>query len=245
MKNAIWGYAVIVLGILAIIFIFFFANVTNTDQHNYNLLKETVEAAMFDAVDLAEYRVNGKIRMDEDKFVESFLRRFAENASLRDSYVIEIYDISEKPPKVSLKVSTKRGESTDITGDTVTFKADIVNMIDAILESTYDAEILYPEEIEDDYEEEVIQPEPEPEIEMCERTNYYSDGPISVTITCNCTNYCVCTGGTRLSTSYSNATVEGPLDCSVSGNYLSCSGGTSGTFDVSIRYAITETVPCY
>lgn len=242
MKNAIWGYAVIVLGILAIIFIFFFANVTNTDQHNYNLLKETVEAAMFDAVDLAEYRVNGKIRMDEDKFVESFLRRFAENASLRDSYVIEIYDISEKPPKVSLKVSTKRGESTDITGDTVTFKADIVNMIDAILESTYDAEILYPEEIEDDFEEEVIQPEPEPPTpSTC--TSYYSDN-YNVEITCSCpTNYCSCDGSTRLSQSYGNVTsIDGPLDCSISGNYLSCRGDRRGTFGVTINYTVTS--PC-
>ena len=56
MKESIWGYLIMVLGILAIGIIWFFANTTKTDQHNYNLLKETVEAAMFDAVDLAEYR---------------------------------------------------------------------------------------------------------------------------------------------------------------------------------------------
>ena len=56
MREAVWGYAIIVLGILAIGIIWFFADSTRTDQHNYNLLKETVEAAMFDAIDLAAYR---------------------------------------------------------------------------------------------------------------------------------------------------------------------------------------------
>lgn len=244
MKNAFWGYAVMVLGILAIVFIFFFANVTNTDQHNYNLLKETVESAMFDALDLAEYRVNGNIKMDEKKFVESFLRRFAENASLRDSYVIEIYDVSEEPPKVSLKVSTLRGESTDITGDTVTFKADIVNTIDAILETTYSADVLNKEYTEEESDTEEIvgyNPYVPPVQETC--TYNYSDY-YSVTITCvSPTNYSSCSGSVKLNQSYSDViSIDAPLDCSISGNYLSCQGYKNGNYSVSINYAITG--PC-
>ena len=128
-----WGYAVIVLGILAVGIIWFFANTTRTDQHNYNLLKETVEAAMFDSVDLAVYRANGDVVIDEEKFVENFIRRFAESAELSNKYVIEIYDINTKPPKVSLKVSSTR--DTTATGEVVEF--DIVNNIDAILETKY------------------------------------------------------------------------------------------------------------
>ena len=56
MRESIWGYAIISLGVIAIGVIWFFANVTRTDQHNYNLLKETVEAAMFDSLDIAAYR---------------------------------------------------------------------------------------------------------------------------------------------------------------------------------------------
>ena len=133
MRESIWGYAVIVLGILAIGIIWFFANSTKTDQHNYNLLKETVEAAMFDAVDLAAYREDGSVVMEEEKFVENFIRRFAENAELSNVYVIEIYDISEEPPKVSLKVSSAK--ETTATGELMKF--DIVNNIDAILETKY------------------------------------------------------------------------------------------------------------
>ena len=133
MREAIWGYAIIALGILAIGIIWFFANTTRTDQHNYNLLKETVEAAMFDSVDLAEYRKTGSVKIEEEKFVENFIRRFAESAELSNTYVIEIYDINEAPPKVSLRVSST--QDTTATGEIVEF--DIVNNIDAILETKY------------------------------------------------------------------------------------------------------------
>lgn len=133
LREAIWGYAIITLGILAVGIIWFFANSTKTDQHNYVLLKETVEAAMLDAVDLAAYRKDGTVEIEEEKFVENFIRRFAESAELSQRYVIEIYDINTKPPKVSLKVSST--QSTTSTGELVEF--DIVNNIDAILETKY------------------------------------------------------------------------------------------------------------
>ena len=128
-----WGYAIITLGILAVGIIWFFANVTRTDQHNYNLLKETTEAAMFDALDLTAYREDGTIRIEEAKFVENFIRRFAENADLSNEYRIDIYDISEAPPKVSLRVSSRK--DTTATGELVQF--NITNNIDAILETKY------------------------------------------------------------------------------------------------------------
>ena len=133
MRESIWGYAIIALGVMAIGVIWFFANTTKTDQHNYNLLKETVEAAMFDAVDLAVYRQTGEVAIEEEKFVENFIRRFAENAELSNNYVIEIYDINTKPPKVSLRVSSTT--ETTASGELVEF--DVVNNIDAILETKY------------------------------------------------------------------------------------------------------------
>jgi hypothetical protein len=134
LREAVWGYAIIALGILAIGIIWFFANSTRTDQHNYNLLKETVEASMFDAVDLAEYRKNGKVVIDEEKFVENFIRRFAESAELSQVYEIEIYDINTEPPKVSLRVSSGSPKA-NVNNEIIEF--DIVNNIDAILETKY------------------------------------------------------------------------------------------------------------
>lgn len=133
MKESFWGVAIIVVGIFSIFFIYLFQSLTNTDEHNYHLLKETTEAAMLDAVDLAEYRNSGIVKIDSEKFVENFLRRFAQSATLSRTYRIEIYDINETPPKVSLKVSS--AEETGITGEVIEF--DIVNSMDAILETPY------------------------------------------------------------------------------------------------------------
>lgn len=133
MKDTFWGYLIVVLGITAIAFVYFFQSLTNTDEHNYNLLRETTEAAMLDAFDLASYRAEGVIRIDREKFVENFVRRFAENANLSRTYVVEIYDVNEEPPKVSLKVSST--DKTTLTGDIMEF--NISNRLDAILEVPY------------------------------------------------------------------------------------------------------------
>lgn len=133
MKESMWGYMIITFGILGIFFIYFFQNVTNTNDHNYELLKETTQAAMYDALDLATYRAKGTVKIDSEKFIENFVRRFAENANLSNTYQIDIYDINEEPPKVSIKVSST--QSTNFTGETTNF--NIVNRIDAILETTY------------------------------------------------------------------------------------------------------------
>ncbi len=132
MKESFWGTAIVVAGIFSIFFIYFFQSIVNTNEHNYNILKETTEAAMFDALDLAEYRKSGSIKIDREKFVENFIRRFAESATLARTYKIEIYDVNEVPPKVSLKVSST--ETTGISGEIMEF--NISNKIDAILEST-------------------------------------------------------------------------------------------------------------
>lgn len=133
MKESFWGYMIIVLGVIAIAVIWFIANSTRTDQHNFYLLRETVEASMLDSVDLAVYRQTGEIEINEATFIENFLRRFASNADLSNMYVVEIYDINTKPPKVSMKISSSN--DTTATGEVISF--DMVNNIDAILETTY------------------------------------------------------------------------------------------------------------
>lgn len=133
MKESFWGVFIITLGVSAILFIFFFQNITTTSEQNYTLLRELTEAAMYDAVDLATYRETGVVRINREKFVENFVRRFAESASLQNDYVIKIYDVNEVPPKVSLGVQTKlRGSSREDTVDVV-----IDNKLDAILETPY------------------------------------------------------------------------------------------------------------
>ena len=133
MKESLWGIFIVGVGIFMIFFIYFFQSLTTTDEHNYALLKETVEAAMYDSVDLAAYKAKGDIKIVGEKFVESFIRRFADNANLSRVYKVEIMDISETPPKVSVRLSSS--ETTNLTGEILTF--DISNSIDAIFEAPY------------------------------------------------------------------------------------------------------------
>ena len=133
MKNSFWGYMVIALGVIAIGIIWFITNSTRTDQHNFYLLREAVESAMIESVELGVWEDTGEVQIDEALFLENLLRRFANSADLSNTYVFEIYDISTKPPKVSLKVSS--ASNTSATGEIVTF--NMVNNIDAILETTY------------------------------------------------------------------------------------------------------------
>lgn len=128
MKDSIWAYFIIMFGIIAIVFIFFMQRTTTTDQHNYTLLRETTEAAMYDAIDNVALN-NNQVKINQQEFIEIFLRRFAENASLSRKYKIDIYDINEEPPKVSLKVSSTESGTSEM----VSF--DLVNKVDAILET--------------------------------------------------------------------------------------------------------------
>ena len=92
---------------------------------------------MLDAVDIAYYRYSGgTLRMDREKFVESFLRRFAESINSTRNYRIRLIDVNEIPPKVSVQVDS----STIATFDAQT--VGIQNKIDAILETKYNEDRL-------------------------------------------------------------------------------------------------------
>ena len=135
MKESMWGVLVVLLGATSLLVLAFFQNITNTDEHNSQLLKEVTEAAMWDAFDYASYRAYGVVRIDREKFVENFTRRYAESAQKNREYQIDFYDVNELPPKVSVKVTSKDtgGNLLDGSETTVTLS----NKIDAILEVPY------------------------------------------------------------------------------------------------------------
>ena len=139
MNKSFWGIFVIMLGVTGILFITFFQTVTNTDEHNSQAIKEVTEAAMWDSVDYSYYRSDGKYRIIQEKFVESFLRRFAERASLSRDYEVSFYDVNELPPKVSIKIRSKvnSGSITALLNNDSTIDFNIDNKIDAILETPY------------------------------------------------------------------------------------------------------------
>lgn len=135
MKESFWAILIVGLGITSIFLVYFFQTVTNTSEHNYELLKETTEASMFDALDFAAYQKDKTIRINQERFVESFIRRFAQDATLAHNYHIEIYDVNEEPPKVSIKVTSMNVGFFSLGGEGRSF--NITNTIDAILETKY------------------------------------------------------------------------------------------------------------
>ena len=106
MKESYWGYWLILLGVFVIIVMLIIQNVTSSNTQDYYLVKEITEASMIDAVDYGYYRKYGEVRIIKEKFIENFLRRFAESANLSSTYEVSFYDIYEAPPKVSVKVSS-------------------------------------------------------------------------------------------------------------------------------------------
>ena len=106
-------------------------NLTTTSTQDYYLVKEITDAALIDAVDYSYYRTYGEIKINKEKFYESFIRRFAETASLSKTYTVSFYGVYEAPPKVSVEIKSKSNSLT-VAGDATSF--DMVERIDAIIE---------------------------------------------------------------------------------------------------------------
>ena len=162
MKYSFWGFGVIMFGMFGIIFIVMFESITVNNESEYYVLKEAMEAAMLESVDLACYRigdnegyvdVNGDgvydvdafgniitacgendIKIVEQKFVENFTRRFA--ASITGDvtqYKLQFYDIMEMPPKATVVIRGKTKEYM-LTTDGTKDSFSIVNDLSGILE---------------------------------------------------------------------------------------------------------------
>ncbi len=131
MKESYLGYWVILLGVFVVVIMLLVRNVTTTNTEDYYTLKQISEAAMIDAIDYAYYREYGELKINKEKFIEVFIRRFADTVSTTSNYKILFTEIYEAPPKVSVEVTSKTdkfviaNDATDI---------DLANRIDAILE---------------------------------------------------------------------------------------------------------------
>ena len=143
MNKAILTVGIIILSLATLLMINIISNYSTGSELDYYLVKETAEAAMIDAIDVKYYRENGLLRVDKEKLVESFLRRFADSVDNTRNYQVAFYDLNEVPPKVSVKVDSST---------VLSFNGDNLEMsthLDAILENTYDEDPLVTNEIKD------------------------------------------------------------------------------------------------
>lgn len=134
MKEAFWGYFLIALAVIIVIVVMVVQNMTSTSEEDYYLIKEVMESAMVESVDYGTYRLTGEIIISQEKFVENFLRRFAESVSPNKTYKVDFYDIYESPPKASVKVTTSAGAQV-VTGQATDF--DIITILNGIVETRF------------------------------------------------------------------------------------------------------------
>ena len=106
MKESMWGYWFIVLGLSIMSIMILVQNYTTTNEQDYYLIKSILESSMYESVDYAYFRDTSRIRMNSEKFVENFVRRFAESVNINKTYEINFYQIYEDPPAASVEIKS-------------------------------------------------------------------------------------------------------------------------------------------
>lgn len=136
MNKGMLAVGIILLSLIALLLINVLTNYSTGGELDYYLVKETTDASMEDALDDYYYASCGIYRMDKEKFVESFVLRFADSVEATRDYTISFYDINEVPPKVSVKVDSATVLSFK-TGKDSKEAANITTSYNAILEANY------------------------------------------------------------------------------------------------------------
>ena len=132
MKWSMASVGVIVLGIIGVMVIALFQQLTTSNESDYYLLIEITEASMIESIDLKYYRETGDLRIVKEKFVENFTRRYSESTLfIGTKYTISFFDIMEVPPKVTIMINTGI-ENYRIYNDTSDY--DVTNNLTGILE---------------------------------------------------------------------------------------------------------------
>ncbi len=126
MKESIWGYWIIVLGISIISIMILLQNYSITDEQSFFLVKETLASAMKESVDYAyladspqpidenNYKSEnnyGTFKINREKVIENFIRRFADTVDISKNYKINFYQVSEEPPAISVEVLSSTNAS--------------------------------------------------------------------------------------------------------------------------------------
>ena len=135
MKESVWAYWIMVLGLSIMSVMTLLQSYTTTSEQDYYLIKNVMEASMYDAVDYGYYTDTSTLKMNGEKFVENFIRRFAEQVNINKDYHITFYDIYESPPYAAVSVSAK-GQDGTIVKTEDGGNSDVVNRLSGILYTT-------------------------------------------------------------------------------------------------------------
>lgn len=137
MKESIWGYWIVVVGISVVSLMMFFQSYTTSSEQDYYLIKNALESSMYESIDFAYYSDTAKLKINREKLVENFVRRFAETVDINKNYKINFYQIYEMPPIASVSVTT-RTDDTNFGGDGAPESVEVTNRMTGILFTTSD-----------------------------------------------------------------------------------------------------------
>ena len=152
MKYGFLGFGLMMFGMIGLVIIVMFESITMDNDSQYYVLKEAMQASMYESIDrgawanenyyqYCNYKDNSgiksikisKVKIVEQKFVENFTRRFAAGiGGDADDYTIEFYDIIEYPPKATIKITSNSKSYTFVSGDE---GLNMVNNLTGILET--------------------------------------------------------------------------------------------------------------
>lgn len=152
MNKGMLTIGIILLSLIALLMVNVLTNFSTGGELDYYLVKETVDASLKDAIDNTYLRTCGTLRIDKEKFVESFLYRFADSVDATRSYDISFYDINEVPPKVSVIVNSETVLAVNAAGkgEGEAYKngetGHISTQYDAIIETEYFGDLSFEKE---------------------------------------------------------------------------------------------------
>lgn len=164
MNKGMLTVGIILLSLISLLLLNVLSDYSTGGELDYYLVKETTDAAMEDAIDYVFLRTCGLYRIDKEKFVESFVYRFATSVDGTRGYTLRFYDINEVPPKVSVQVNSdttlkfkasqgkKYNENSDYDKYYEDSPMDISTSYDAILETPYSADFPTEENLRNDDE---------------------------------------------------------------------------------------------
>lgn len=136
MKWSFSALGLIVMGLFGFMILMLFSEITISNEQDFYSIKEVTESAMIESIDIAYYRLTGKIKISREKFVENFSKRFIKNSIYGDeNYDIIFYSIREDPPKVSIGIIDSTQTYNIYTETLDPTRIDVVNKITAILDS--------------------------------------------------------------------------------------------------------------
>lgn len=139
MRYSFFGFGMLLFGMAGLVIIVLYQSITINNESSYYVLKEAMEAAMYESIDWGYCATNPnendecEYKIIEQKFVENFTRRFAASINGDASkYKIEFYDIIEKPPKATIILRSTTGSYSMLEQRYDEF--DLVNNLTGILE---------------------------------------------------------------------------------------------------------------